>query len=176
MRDTAITAPRLAPTRVSCANLQMQWGNPAPAERPETTHEELEVAIPCDAVEAEVAGPVRRPSPPKRGLPDHLLRRAVDFIRSNLSHDLSLGELARAANLSPFYFARLFKQSTGIAPHGYVMARRIERAKELLHNGMLPIVEVALETGFADQSHMTGVFRKLTGVTPRNFRPRPSTR
>src|SRR4029453_722281 len=142
MCGAAITPPRLGPTRVSCANLQTHWGNPAPADRPETTHEERDVAIPCDAAEVEVAAPVRRPSPPKRGLPDHLLRRAVELIRSNLSHDLSLGELARAANLSPFYFARLFKQSTGIAPHGYVMARRVERAKELLRNGMVPIVEV----------------------------------
>lgn len=104
------------------------------------------------------------------GLPKHLLRRSVEFIHTNLTRNLALGDIAQAAGLSPYHFSRLFKQSTGLGPHGYVMSVRVQRAKELLSDSERTIADVALDAGFADQSHFTDVFRKRTGTTPKRFR------
>ncbi len=72
--------------------------------------------------------------------------------------------------MSPFHFARLFKQATGRAPHAYVVTRRIERAKELLSQDSLPLVHVACSVGFQTQGHFTEVFRRYAGLTPGHFR------
>ena len=104
------------------------------------------------------------------GLPRHLLRRAIDYIESNIASDLGVEEIAKAVGISTFHFARLFKQSTGLGPHGYVVHSRLERAKALLRHSDASIVEVALATGFASQSHLTTTFRKYAGVTPKVFR------
>lgn len=274
-------APWVATTpEASCPGMRVWWGRPGPAERPETSHTEIEIAIPCDDAAVEISyhtatgrairatatghhvsiipagqahavawrrtanlvvvflepsvlggaaeeGPAngapqilehyaqidpfvrqlglslrddcqlgcrpdklylgsvacvlakhllqhysaaRRNAARPGGLPKHLLRRAVEFIHANLAHDLTLDDIAQAVGLSPFYFARLFKQATGLGPHRYVMHSRVERAKELLRLTERPIVDVALATGFADQSHLTEVFRRLTGATPNVFR------
>jgi len=90
------------------------------------------------------------------------------FVR--LLHKPHLSELADAAGLSAFHFAKLFKQSTGSSPHQYILQRRLERAKELLRNPQMSLSEVSQHTGFADQSHLTNVFRRFVGVTPAKFR------
>ena len=78
---------------------------------------------------------------------------------------------AAAAHVNPYHFARLFKAGTRLPPHQYVIARRVERAKELLRGrDRPPLAEVATEVGFSDQSHFTRHFRRLVGVTPRRFR------
>lgn len=92
-----------------------------------------------------------------------------DFIEEHLCSSLSLDDLARACELSPSYFARRFKVSTGMPPHQYLMKKRVERAKRLLR-GTMPIVEVALECGFSHQEHLTNVFRRATGHTPAAYR------
>jgi len=97
------------------------------------------------------------------------LARVKDFIEANLGSSLSLQDLAKACDLSPSYFARRFKTSTGMPPHQYLIQMRVERAKRLLR-GSLPIVEVALDCGFSHQEHLTNVFRRLTGMTPAAFR------
>jgi AraC family transcriptional regulator len=75
------------------------------------------------------------------------------------------------AHVSPYHFARLFKHSTGLPPHQYVIACRVERAKELLRErDRLPLADVAAEVGFSSQSHFTRHFKRLVGVTPRRFR------
>jgi AraC family transcriptional regulator len=104
-------------------------------------------------------------------LSKHKLRAVIEYIHEHLDADLSLDHLAAVAHVSPYHFARLFKNSTGLPPHQYVIACRIERAKELLRQrDRLPIAEVATEVGFAHQSHFTRHFKRLVGVTPRRFR------
>jgi AraC family transcriptional regulator len=104
-------------------------------------------------------------------LPRHKLGAVVEYIEAHLDAELSLDRLAAVAHVSPYHFARLFKHSTGLPPHQYVIARRVERAKELLRDrDRLPLAEVATEVGFADQSHFTRHFRRLVGITPRHFR------
>ncbi|MGF1481542.1 MAG: helix-turn-helix domain-containing protein [Cyanophyceae cyanobacterium] len=95
------------------------------------------------------------------------LRQVVDYINAHLDQDLSLRELAAVTGISPHYFSQLFKQSTGVTPHQYVIRCRIERAKVLLKK--LPISEVATEVGFSDQSHLHRHFKRLVGVTPKEF-------
>jgi AraC family transcriptional regulator len=104
------------------------------------------------------------------GLAGYRLRRATEFIEESLADDLSLAEIARAADLSPYHFARAFKQSTGLTPLRYLMERRIERARHLLADTELPIVEVSYKVGFKSQSHFTTIFRRLTATTPRAYR------
>lgn len=104
------------------------------------------------------------------GLSGYKLRRVTEFINANLEEDLSLGEIAAAADLSQFHFARAFRASTGFTPQQYLMRQRIERAKQLLAKDDLPIIEISLQTGFKNQSHFTTLFRKYTKYTPKLWR------
>jgi AraC family transcriptional regulator len=106
------------------------------------------------------------------GLSRHQLRQVIDYINGHLDRDLGLAELAKIVQMSPHYFTRLFKQSTGLTPHQYVIHRRVERAKELLLKGELSIAEVAYSVGFANQSHLNRHLKRLLGVTPRHIRQR----
>lgn len=104
------------------------------------------------------------------GLPAHKLRRVNEFIEANLENDLTLSEIAQAAELSPFHFARSFKQTMGVTPIQFLMQRRIELAQQLLTRTDLPIVEIGLRAGFKNQSHFTTMFRRLTKATPKAYR------
>jgi AraC family transcriptional regulator len=104
------------------------------------------------------------------GLSGSRLRRATEFVNEYLERDLSLADIAGAAGLSQFHFARAFKQTTGLTPHKYLTERRVERAKRLLAGGGLPLVEVASRSGFKNQSHFTTLFRSHTGLTPKAWR------
>ncbi len=104
------------------------------------------------------------------GLPEASLRTALDYVGDNLAEDLTLAEIAREVHMSPYHFSRMFKLSTGLSPHQYVMRQRIERAKALLMNTNLPVSVVAREVGFASPSHFAQQFRRLVGVSPRSFR------
>ena len=104
------------------------------------------------------------------GLSGYKLRRSTEFINEHLEQNLSLTEIAEAAGLSPFHFARAFRRTTGLTPQQYLMQRRIERAKQLLAHGDLPLVEISLQTGFKNQSHFTTLFRKFTALTPKAWR------
>jgi len=106
----------------------------------------------------------------RAGLVDRRLRRAVEFMHDNCGRELSLAEIASAAYLSEFHFARLFKKIIGLTPHAYLAGLRIERARRLLAESDLSIVEVGATVGYASQSHFTKVFREATGMTPRSFR------
>jgi AraC family transcriptional regulator len=98
------------------------------------------------------------------------LKSAIDYIGDNLEKDLTLAEMAGAVHMSPYHFSRLFKKSTGLTPHRYVIERRVQRAKELLSNTALPIAEIALLCGFANQSHLNRHFKRLLGVNPKALR------
>jgi len=108
--------------------------------------------------------------PPSSGLTRNQARCILDYIESHLSSELRLGELARIAGLSLHHFARMFKRTVGMAPHRYVLERRLERAKGMLRSTRASLVEISLSTGFASQSHFTSTFRRLVGPTPTEFR------
>jgi AraC family transcriptional regulator len=106
----------------------------------------------------------------KTGLAPHKLEQVRSYIESNLADALNVRRLAALVHSSPFHFSRLFKHATGLSPHAYVIRRRLERAKQLLAEGPLPLTEVAASVGFQTQSHFTDLFRRHAGVTPRRFR------
>jgi AraC family transcriptional regulator len=98
------------------------------------------------------------------------LGRVLDLIEARLGSEISLDELAAEACLSPFHFARRFREATGKTPHRYVTERRIEVAKERLARGYASLVDISLDTGFGSQANFNRVFRKVTGLTPGQFR------
>lgn len=103
------------------------------------------------------------------GLSRHTLRQVVDYIHDHLDQNLSLEMLAKIAHMSPSYFSRLFKQSTGLSPHQYVIQCRIHRAKQLLRQGKLSIAEIAHSLGFTHQSHLNYHFKRSVGSSPKAF-------
>jgi AraC family transcriptional regulator len=115
---------------------------------------------------------VRRVTPVvyKGGLPGYRLKRVLDYIAASLQENISLSQLATIAGMSPHYFSELFKQSTGRAPHDYVLLQRIERAKQQLRDPKRSIIEAGLESGFQNPSHFARVFRNREGTTPSKFR------
>ena len=104
------------------------------------------------------------------GLPARMLRSIEEYIDLRLEKGLRVEELASHLGISPSYFARSFRSSVGLAPHAYVMRRRLLRAQELLANTDLPLIDIALATGFADQSHFCRRFHEMMGMPPRTFR------
>jgi AraC family transcriptional regulator len=120
------------------------------------------------------------PRPPARRT-DGALRRGrvravVEYVEEHLDGSLTLGQLAAAAHLSAYHFARQFKAATGLPPHRYVIARRVERAKQLLQQDRdLSMAEIAASCGFSDQSQFSHHFKRLVGVTPRRFGMSPRT-
>jgi RpiB/LacA/LacB family sugar-phosphate isomerase len=103
------------------------------------------------------------------GIPPRRLARVVEHVRNNLDQPLAVSALSRMAEMSQSHFSKLFKLSTGLAPHQFVLQERINRAKELLRQGNERIVDVALGVGFENQAHFTTVFGNLVGMTPRQF-------
>ncbi|MGE3537443.1 MAG: helix-turn-helix domain-containing protein [Candidatus Tectimicrobiota bacterium] len=104
------------------------------------------------------------------GLPKPQLQRILDYINAHLEQQITLAELAGLAQVSARHFLRMFKQSTGLAPHQYVLERRLLRAQELLRFSQLPLADIAFRVGFRTQSHFTQSFRRATGLTPRAYR------
>ena len=111
------------------------------------------------------------PAPQARGgLPPGVIRRVREYVDAHLGESMELTELASIAGLSLFHFARQFKQTVGVAPHHYLVQRRVERAQDMLTRTDLPLSEIALAAGFSDQSHLGRHFRQMLGTTPREFR------
>jgi RpiB/LacA/LacB family sugar-phosphate isomerase len=106
---------------------------------------------------------------PAFGIPPGRLAGIVEFIRSNLDRRVHVSELSELAGMSQWHFSKLFKLSTGLSPHRYMLHERINRSKELLRQGRAKIVDIALEVGFENQAHFTTVFGNLVGMTPRQF-------
>lgn len=102
-------------------------------------------------------------SPPK-------LRRVIDFIEAHLHESIGLDDLARAAGLSSNHFLRVFKLATGETPYHFLRARRLERARQLLAEDAMPLAELALECGFANQAHFTAAFSRELGISPGRYR------
>jgi AraC-like DNA-binding protein len=113
-----------------------------------------------------------RPSMEMRigGLSKHKLRRTTEYIEAHLDEALSLTDIAAVAQMSPDHFARLFRHATGRTPHQYVLLCRIARAKHLLVETTLPIIDISHQVGFTHQSYFTAVFRKHVSTTPKAYR------
>jgi AraC family transcriptional regulator len=99
-------------------------------------------------------------------------RTVRDYVHEHLHAAIPLDELAAQVSLSRFHFARRFRRSTGRSPHEFVMAHRVQRAATMLSRTNVPLVDVAARCGFADQSHLTRVFKKQVGTTPARYRAR----
>lgn len=104
------------------------------------------------------------------GLAPHQRGRLRDYIEAHLSEALSLGELAGLCALSEYHFARMFRESFGMPPHQYVLARRLALACRLLADTALPLATIAEACGFASASHFTNRFRQALGATPGEYR------
>ena len=103
-------------------------------------------------------------------LPWGRLRRVIEYIQQNLDKDLPLAELAALVYISPYHFARLFKRSTGVPPHRFVIRQRIARASAILATPELSIAQISRLVGFRTASHFSTVFRRVTGITPNGYR------
>jgi AraC family transcriptional regulator len=101
-----------------------------------------------------------------RVLPERVVRQVGEYVEANLGADLRLAELAAVAHLSPHHFARSFRAATGLSPHQFVLARRVQRADELLRTTDRTVLDIAVEVGFSSHSHLTAQFRARLGVTP----------
>jgi AraC-like DNA-binding protein len=100
------------------------------------------------------------------GLSPAITHRICGYVESHFDQKISLDTLASMAGLSPHHFARAFRESMGVPPHGYVLRRRLEHVEQMLRDTQLPLSQIALAVGFSDQSHLARHFRRLTGMPP----------
>jgi AraC-like DNA-binding protein len=95
--------------------------------------------------------------------------KIVEVFHARLAEDISLGELSECCDCTPFHLIRFFKKAIGLSPHAYLVQLRLEKAKSLLGDGF-SIVDTALDTGFADQSHLTRHFKAKFGIPPGQYK------
>ena len=111
----------------------------------------------------------QQPHAQRQGLSSKAEIQVRDYIEEHLYKDITLSELAQVARLSRFHFVRSFKKSTGASPYQYVLLKRIERAKELLRLGTMPLEEVAITVGFPSEVSLGRAFHRMTGTTINRF-------
>jgi AraC family transcriptional regulator len=138
-----------------------------PGEGSDLYGESLVAALTVDFLRL---GNDRVPETKQGALAPWQLKRAKEFMEANLSTSVRLCELADLTRLSQSQFGRAFKVSTGLAPHRWQMNLRINRAQQLLLDRELTLAQIALVTGFSEQSHLTRVFRRIVGVSPGAWR------
>ena len=109
-----------------------------------------------------------RPAPTQPRVDHKALQRAREFLDHHYWQNVSLDQLAEQVHLSPFHFLRVFKEAFGLPPHAYLTQTRVLRAKQLLSVGN-PIAQVAQDVGFVDQSHLNKHFKRIVGITPRQY-------
>ncbi len=122
-----------------------------------------------------LAGPhnVVHDSPqPRRGLAPHRAERAKQILLSDLAERVALERVAVELGLSLCHFVRAFRQRFGAPPNRWLVAQRVERAKDMLENSASSLAEIAQSCGFCDQSHFTRAFRRSAGQTPGAWRRR----
>lgn len=147
------------------------WMNGSPL--PASAHfsiEPLALAVSTQLLLLQYASRQTRIRPPPGRLSPTRERRAKDLLASRLDENISVAEVASACGLSRTHFTRAFRQTTGTTPHQWVQQFKVEQVKQLLSGTALPIAEVAVACGFADQSHLTRTFRQRVGLTPAAWR------
>jgi AraC family transcriptional regulator len=112
---------------------------------------------------------IKAGNPIKGGLSDVCRRNVIEFVRSRISEDISLSEMAAVAGLSVTHFSHLFKNSVGQSPHQFVLQQRVEYAKELLVSWDLRMIDLALACGFKTQQHFARIFRRVSGLSPTEY-------
>jgi AraC family transcriptional regulator len=103
-------------------------------------------------------------------LPPHALKRVLERIEHSFQSEVSLASLAKEAGYSRGHFLKMFRTSTGVTPHQYLMKRRIDHARSLLRRPEISIIDVAADCGFSSQAHLTQAFREHVGITPGDYR------
>ena len=98
------------------------------------------------------------------------VRNVIDYVEANLAGNPSIADLAREANLSPSHFAQAFRETLRMAPHQWLLHRRVENAKSLLRDTDMTIADIAASCGFYDQSHLSRVFTRTQGCSPSHWR------
>jgi AraC family transcriptional regulator len=121
---------------------------------------------------ARQAGRSAQPEPTRGGLAPWQVRRVREYLAAHLADDVTLAELAALVHLSPAHFCRAHKQATGHSPLQSLTALRVERAKTLVADPHLPVIEVAAACGYKSPSAFAQVFRRETGMTPTEWRRR----
>jgi AraC family transcriptional regulator len=112
----------------------------------------------------------RKPAYVKGGLPHWRLKRALELLETDRTKTPSLAELAGPLRLHPTSFCRAFKQSTGLSPHRYLLEHRVNRAKEMMKDRKRTLTQIALDCGFSSSSQFSIVFKRITGIAPRDYR------
>jgi len=112
----------------------------------------------------------RQPAYVKGGLPNWRLKRALELLEADQTKTPSLAEIAGPLRLHPTFFCRAFKQSTGQSPHRYLLEQRVNRAKEMMKDQKRTLTEIALDCGFSGSSQFSVVFKRITGIAPRDYR------
>ncbi|MBB5331506.1 helix-turn-helix domain-containing protein [Tunturiibacter gelidoferens] len=107
--------------------------------------------------------------PIKGGLSDVGRRNVIDLVRSRISEDISLADMAAVTGLSVTHFSHIFKKSMGESPHQFVLQQRVQCAKELLVSLNLRMIDIALAFGFKTQQHFARIFRKVCGLSPTEY-------
>ena len=104
------------------------------------------------------------------GLGSGRLRKIKEFVGAKMDDDLTLCEMAQSVDLSSAHFSRMFRKSTGVTPHQFVLRQRVERAKEMLRSADARVMDVAVACGFKTQQHFAQIFRRACGASPTEYR------
>ena len=118
---------------------------------------------------SQTSGKLQSP-PREESLSPVLLEKVVEYIGARIGTSISLADLAKVANTSPFHFSRLFKNATGMSPHAFVLSRRTTIACQLLEEGIDSLSIIAMKSGFSSQSHMGRAFKKMLNISPAAYR------
>lgn len=124
----------------------------------------------ADAAIADAGKARPAAAPSRRGLAAWQVKRVDRYMRDNLPQEIGLQELADLVDLSRFHFCRAFRMATGSSPHEWLAQLRIEAAQHLLANPRLRVADIGLVVGYRSPSAFTAAFRRVAGVTPREFR------
>src|SRR5882762_9363878 len=174
-RESGIACPAISPRLFffdqavwdTALKLKAEVGNSDPWSREYADALSLVLMHELFRLERTAPGAAR---PVRGGLPAWQQKRVVEFIEEHLAEEISLAVLAELVDLSLFHFARAFTQSFGAPPHRYHMARRMDRAKNLLQRPALSVTQIGARIGFRETSSFTRAFRKFTGLTPTEYR------
>ena len=104
------------------------------------------------------------------GLGPARLRKVKEFVQAKMEDEVTLIEIAQGVELSPAHFSRMFRKSTGESPHQFLLRQRVERAKEMLREAEMRVLDVAVACGFKTQQHFARVFRRICGASPTAYR------